>query len=277
MLPDLFIRLPRSRLFGALLVLGVQSFVFAWPVSAMQADGLADWVNGWVSGLGVDHRQLAWIGVAGAVAISVVGGLLAFPATRQHLIGGRRQKALPKNPDPDDREMCLTLVDQAASLWRDAEAAVLRLDQSAPIRTHLLDELRQVEQRLSRDVNTETMTSGALTTQMSSEYWRLLRQRLRRTIRDLDRILATALAAIETLGDQAGEQPRIPKTRDEALLVLGASQGADAEVLGRLVKALRQCWHPDLAQTDADRVYRDARLTQINVAYDILTGRRVEG
>lgn len=219
------------------------------------------------------------IGIAGTVALSFLSGLLVIAGS-----AGRRvflQKPTDKSrlaitEDQNDRQACLGLVEQAGALWRSAETAVLRLDEAAPIRRLLLNELRQVERLLSRDVNMQTMNRGALTARMSGDYWRILRQRLRRTIRDLERILATADAAIETLGD-TGHEPRMPRTREEALLVLGASKGADVEVLNRLVRALRQCWHPDLAQTDADRVYRDARLAQINVAYDLLTGRRVEG
>lgn len=218
------------------------------------------------------------IGIASAVALCVLSGLIVVAgAGRKFSLQRPAQKSrFAIADDQNDRQACLGLVEQAAALWRSAESAVLRLDESAPIRRLLLNELRQVEKLLSRDVNTQTTNRGALTSRMSGDYWRILRQRLRRTIRDLERILATADAAIETLGDQSHE-PRMPKSREEALLVLGASKGADVEVLNRLVRALRQCWHPDLAQTDADRIYRDARLAQINVAYDLLTGRRLEG
>ena len=72
-------------------------------------------------------------------------------------------------------------------------------------------------------------------------------------------------------------EPRIPKSRDEACFILGANREADADTLQRLVRALRQCWHPDLAQTDQDRTYREARIKQINAAHDLITGKREEG
>ena len=109
-----------------------------------------------------------------------------------------------------------------------------------------------------------------------AEYWITLRQRLRRTVRDLERIRATADAALSTVGSK-NELPRVPETKAESLVVLGANREVDHDTLHRLVRALRQCWHPDLARTDEDRQYRNARIAQINVAYDILTGRRAEG
>ncbi|MEM9030921.1 MAG: hypothetical protein AAGC70_21385, partial [Pseudomonadota bacterium] len=223
--------------------------------------------------------NIALIGIVGVVAASLVGGLIAAIGSVRWLPppakASSARASLPE--DLNDRQACLILVEQSASLWRGAEASVLRLDHAAPIRALLLGELRKVEQRLSRDVNTSTMRGGALTTRQATDYWKVLRQRLRGTARDLERILATAEAAVETLGDHLGHEPKMPRTREEALLVLGASQGADDQVLSRLVRALRQCWHPDLAQTEADRSYRHARLAQINVAYDVLTGRRSEG
>ncbi len=248
---------------------------------AQNADFVVRPEDGWAAMLGATDLSapatMLVLGFAAVLAFGLLGGVAYAVRTRVLPKSEREMPQVGAQATGDDRQACLGLVEQAASLWRNAEAAVLKLDETAPIRAHLLQELRKVEQQLSRDVNAQSMTKGALTTEMTGAYWKLLRQRLRRTIRDLDRIVATANAAIETLGSNEGLEPRIPKTREEALLVLGASQGADGEVLNRLVKALRQCWHPDLALSDADRKYRDARLTQINVAYDILTGRRVEG
>jgi hypothetical protein len=66
----------------------------------------------------------------------------------------------------------------------------------------------------------------------------------------------------------------MPATPQEALQVLGASPDAPIDVIKKIVDGLRQSWHPDLAKSEDDRLYREQRITQINVAWDILSGRR---
>jgi DnaJ-class molecular chaperone len=66
----------------------------------------------------------------------------------------------------------------------------------------------------------------------------------------------------------------MPATPQEALQVLGASPDAAIEVIKKIVDGLRQSWHPDLAKSEDDRLYREQRVKQINVAWDILAGRR---
>jgi len=66
----------------------------------------------------------------------------------------------------------------------------------------------------------------------------------------------------------------LPKSRTEALRMLGAAPDAGKDTLKRLVKRLRQTWHPDRAKHEDDRRMREIRLKQINVAWDILSGKR---
>lgn len=63
---------------------------------------------------------------------------------------------------------------------------------------------------------------------------------------------------------------RMPATLSDALQVLGASADAGPSVLKKIVEGLRQSWHPDLARSDEDRGYREQRMAQINVAWDII-------
>jgi hypothetical protein len=65
----------------------------------------------------------------------------------------------------------------------------------------------------------------------------------------------------------------MPSTPEEALHILGASPDASIDVIKKIVDGLRQSWHPDLSRSDDDRLYREQRITQINVAWDILSGR----
>jgi hypothetical protein len=66
----------------------------------------------------------------------------------------------------------------------------------------------------------------------------------------------------------------MPSTPAEARQLLGASPDAATDVIKKIVDGLRQSWHPDLATSDDDRRHREQRIKQINVAWDILSGRR---
>lgn len=65
----------------------------------------------------------------------------------------------------------------------------------------------------------------------------------------------------------------LPETRAEALALLGAAPDAPVEVVKRIADALRQSWHPDLAQNELDRIVREKRTKQLNVAWDLIAAR----
>jgi DnaJ-class molecular chaperone len=56
--------------------------------------------------------------------------------------------------------------------------------------------------------------------------------------------------------------------------VLGTSPDAGEAAIRKIVEGLRQSWHPDLASSEPDRQLREQRTTQINVAWEILSGKR---
>ena len=71
---------------------------------------------------------------------------------------------------------------------------------------------------------------------------------------------------------------RIPQTRAEALQMLGMGVSRDATetAMKKIVDGLRLSWHPDLAKDEADRQLREYRLKQINTAWDLIQGKRLE-
>jgi hypothetical protein len=71
---------------------------------------------------------------------------------------------------------------------------------------------------------------------------------------------------------------QIPRTRAEALQVLGMGVAASANMaaLKKIVDGLRLSWHPDLARDEGDRQLRELRLKQINAAWEIIQGKRAE-
>lgn len=83
--------------------------------------------------------------------------------------------------------------------------------------------------------------------------------------------LAVRVEADPPAVSQARAAPNgLPTSRAEALAMLGLNADATDPVIRKLVEALRQSWHPDLATSDADRAEREERLKAINVAAGIL-------
>jgi hypothetical protein len=98
--------------------------------------------------------------------------------------------------------------------------------------------------------------------------------RPRRSARDPLRPQPSVLSRSSILEDSIfKDSDRLPSTQNEALQVLGATAGTSKDVLKVIVRVLRQKWHPDRAQEE-ERPYRERRLKQINVAWDILRGKQ---
>jgi hypothetical protein len=97
--------------------------------------------------------------------------------------------------------------------------------------------------------------------------------------RDRQRQVMTA----PTVSSQGATSPvwadTIPRTRAEALQVLGMGISADGNVqaIKKIVDGLRLSWHPDRARDADDRQVRELRLKQINAAWEIIAGKRAEG
>lgn len=173
-----------------------------------------------------------------------------------------------------DANQCRLLLESATTQWRGAEAAVLDLQVGLPLRTLLLNELTLISKRLAASPAVQAAQKNAVAVNHPDLYWQQLGRDISRSIRDLKRIQAVADAGRASFGDRTNE-PRMPTTIEEAYFVIGANADVDAETLQRLVRALRQCWHPDLSQTPADRSYREARIRQINVAHDIISRKKM--
>jgi len=66
----------------------------------------------------------------------------------------------------------------------------------------------------------------------------------------------------------------LPTTISEALDVLGVDPEASRDTMKTTVTRLRRALHPDYALDEEDRALRERRLKQINVAWDIVSGKR---
>lgn len=87
---------------------------------------------------------------------------------------------------------------------------------------------------------------------------------------DLER--ARTLASIEhqRFLEAADGPQRTPTTVEEACVFLGTNPRASVSVVKKVVDALRQNWHPDLAVDELDRVAREERMKRINAAWDLV-------
>lgn len=66
----------------------------------------------------------------------------------------------------------------------------------------------------------------------------------------------------------------VPASYEQALDVLGVSPDASLAAIKKIVDGLRLSWHPDHARSEADRLYRESRSRQINVAWDLVSEHR---
>ncbi|WP_244531018.1 J domain-containing protein [Hyphomicrobium facile] len=102
-----------------------------------------------------------------------------------------------------------------------------------------------------------------------------LRSAIRTITRDLDRITRIAQGAAPASQDEraASQEPDAPSTIFEAYRILGLNPDAPDAAVKKIVDALRMSWHPDHARDEADRLYREQRIKQINAAWDLLKVR----
>ncbi|MDX2158128.1 MAG: hypothetical protein SFW09_16630 [Hyphomicrobiaceae bacterium] len=133
-----------------------------------------------------------------------------------------------------------------------------------PLREVLVADLHAIAARLDGPELAGALSAGRLD---------LVHPIYAQAIGDLER--ARTLARIEHERSRA-LQPAVdeaPATIAEACAFLGVNPRAGEPAAKRVVDALRQSWHPDLAGDEADRTLREARIKQINAAWDLIRGR----
>lgn len=147
-------------------------------------------------------------------------------------------------------------------------SALERLEAVPPLRNALARELTGSERRLSTVLATTVSKETA-----DLETWRRACNRMERVVHDLDRLQQITDGAVTSLTGLT-QNRSLPRDVAEAYAVLGVNQGVSDSILKKLVDALRVSWHPDLATSDEDRTLRDIRIKEINVAWDLITGKR---
>jgi hypothetical protein len=86
--------------------------------------------------------------------------------------------------------------------------------------------------------------------------------------------LEGGLSPVRTAGPWSGWGDAMPRSREEALRVLGVTADASETAIKKVVDGLRLSWHPDYAVDPDDLQIRELRTKQINAAWDILRGKR---
>ncbi len=168
---------------------------------------------------------------------------------------------------PADKMMCGELCKTAHTMLRQIETNVDSLQNVAPLRRVLQREMQHLEQFL-----TAVMTA----TPVESEEWRRMRNRLQRIVKELHRLKDIVDGAYRSLSGAGFSGSEPPRDKHEAYEMLGVHADISPKTLKKLVEALRACWHPDLAKDETDRAVREERMKRINIAWDILSGKRAE-
>ncbi len=151
----------------------------------------------------------------------------------------------------------------AEALYEKASNAVNALGPALALRDTLSSDLKRVRRRL------DSLRGGnrdeARTARVAAG--------LRGAVRDLEQIGRIAECAQASFS-KGREELAMPKTRAEAFEVLGANPGVSDAALKKIVDALRMGWHPDHSENPADQELREERTKQINIAWDLIVGKR---
>lgn len=164
-------------------------------------------------------------------------------------------------------EACRELMKQVAAELVKAMSAVNGLKGVPALQTALHTELESIRRSLGFTPQIRVTSGG-------KKDWRQIKSQLALSLQGTERILGIAEAARTSFPVHPAALEVIT-TRLEAYAFLGVNASASDAVLKKAVNALRECWHPDLATNEEDRRLREVRIKQINVAWDLITGKQM--
>jgi hypothetical protein len=171
-------------------------------------------------------------------------------------------------PEPDVlAEACREMMKQVAAELVNAMSAVNGLKGAPALQAALHIELESIRRSLG-------FTPQFRGTTGEKKDWKQIRSQLILSLQGTQRIIGIAEAARTSFSLHPAALEVIT-TRLEAYAFLGVNASASEAVLKRAVNALRECWHPDLATDEEDRRLREIRIKQINVAWDLITGKQM--
>jgi len=199
------------------------------------------------------------------VALGASAGVIALLLMLRYGPMPRRRPAGASTFHAAHRDLKLANAsDAVAALLKQTETAARGLKSAGPLREVLLMELDNVRERLA---NADRQAAkGEISTEKSSLQFRAM-------VREIERIRRIVDSALASISDTR-KVTALPRTTSEAYEVLGVNAEVSAGVLKKIVDALRMSWHPDHARDESDRVLREDRIRQINIAWDLINGKR---
>ena len=205
-------------------------------------------------------REWAWLLV---VASAAIVGLLLFMRYAPQFRAGRSARATSRALAKSDLSLANASI-AVSALLHQTETEARALKGAGPLRDVLQGELKQVRTRLT---NIEMLSAnGEVDAEKSALQYRALVRELERIRRIVDSAVASLSGSKKTM--------TLPRTASEAYEVLGVNAEVSAGVLKKIVDALRMSWHPDHARDADDRVLREDRIRQINIAWDLISANR---
>lgn len=192
----------------------------------------------------------------------------AAVATRGQIGAAGSAPALgpPLSPGPGEQEAGEELLHTAETFFAHVAHIAERMRARDALRDVVSDELRSIE---------SILRSAELTRACATKDWSYVRACAVQILTDLERVRRVAQSANEAAAAPVPGSfgSEMPSDRGEALAVLGVNADASEKVVKKIVDAMRQTWHPDLARDEDDRRAREARIKQINSAWDLLRSR----
>lgn len=245
----------------------------AWTTTVIRADT--------ASGGGLTLELLA--ALLSATLLTAAGGWLtwrrglAIPAVIKRgipigpwhtaLVGVvRRARSARGAPDEMGEESLANAAEGVEALLGQCEAAVDRLSGAGALQDVLRNELKGLRQRLA-GLKASVAGDGDERVRRAGPLFRVM-------IREIERIRRIADGAALSLAPAARDTSAVPRTVSEAYDVLGVNPNVTDVVLKKVVDALRMSWHPDHAGDEQDRLAREERIKQINIAWELIAGKR---
>lgn len=241
-----------------------------WTTSVISADNGADEPDSYDFAAWLTATLLlsagAWVSWSrGLASAAVRRGRASGTDWRQKLAQtASRMRFSRSEPDFAD-ESIANAADAVEALLTQCTKAVDALSVAGPLQDVLRQELRTLNQRL------QAIKASA---SEGNEAGRRAGPLFRVMIREIERIRRIADGAAQSLGAASRDVTTIPQTRSEAYEVLGVNASVSDSILKKIVDALRMSWHPDLASDEADRQLREARIKQINIAWELVNEKR---
>jgi hypothetical protein len=220
--------------------------------------------------------MLGFAVVAIIIALMIFGAVMWWrSAAFRHHASHRGIVRVVYEDEADDAEQdpealaaaCRELMKEIAGELVKAMTAVNSLSGVPALQTALHAELESVR----RSLGFTPKIRGAAG---EKKDWKQIKSQLTQSLQGTQRIIGIAEAARTSFSVHPAAL-EVVTTRLEAYAFLGVNASASEMVVKKAVNALRECWHPDLATSEEDRRLREVRIKQINVAWDLITGKQM--